>query len=72
MPAKRFIVYVALGLMSFILTIVFLLGQIDPAVADRNPILYDKAQQAQSKFLTKLMGLKPRTFRAALIVDVLL
>ncbi|MBW4444802.1 MAG: hypothetical protein KME10_27145 [Plectolyngbya sp. WJT66-NPBG17] len=40
--------------MSFILTIVFLLGQIDPAVAHRNSILYDKAQQAQSEFLTLL------------------
>jgi glutamate carboxypeptidase len=57
MLAKRFLVYIAVGLMSFILAIVFLLGQSDPAVADLNPILYDKAQQAQSEFLTLLESL---------------
>lgn len=54
MPARRSIVYATVGLLSFILTIVLLLGQIDSAVAARNSVLYDKAQKAQSEFLTML------------------
>lgn len=54
MSARKSIIYATTGLVSFILMIVFLLGQIGPAVAERNPVLYDKAQNAQSEFLTIL------------------
>lgn len=54
MPARRSIVYATVGLLSFILTLVLILGQIDSAVAARNSVLYDKAQKAQSEFLTML------------------
>lgn len=54
MPAIRSIVYATVGLLSFILTIMLLLGQIAPAVAVRDSVLYDKAQKAQSEFLTML------------------
>lgn len=54
MPARRSIVYATVGLLSFILTIMLLLGQIDPAVAARDAVLYDKAEKAQNQFLTML------------------
>lgn len=54
MPVIRSIVYATVGLLSFILTIMLLLGQIAPAVAVRDSVLYDKAQKAQSEFLTML------------------
>lgn len=54
MSARRSIVYAIVGLLSFILTIVLLLGQIGFAVAARDLVLYDKAQKAQSEFLTML------------------
>lgn len=54
MLARRYIFYPAVGLLSFILTILFLLGHFDSAVAARNPILYDKAQKAQGDFLLVL------------------
>lgn len=54
MPARKFIVYTTVGLLSFILTIVLLLGQSGFAVAERNSVLFDKAQKAQSEFLTML------------------
>lgn len=54
MPARRAIFYATVGLLSFILMLVLLLGQFDAAVAVRNPVLYDKAQKAQSEFLTML------------------
>lgn len=54
MSARRSIVYATVGLLSFILMIVLLLGQIGFAVAARDLVLYDKAQKAQSEFLTML------------------
>lgn len=54
MPVRRSIVYATVGLLSFILTIVLLLGHFGAGVAVRNPDLYDKAQKAQSEFLTML------------------
>lgn len=45
------------GLLSFILTMLLLLKHFDSAVVARNPMLYDKAQKAQSSFLMTLENL---------------
>lgn len=54
MPARKSIFYATVGLLSFILTIMLLLGQIGSTVATRDSVLYDKAQKAQNQFLTML------------------
>ena len=54
MPARRYIFYTIVGLLSFILTILLLLGRFDFAIAARNPILYEKALKEQDDFLIVL------------------
>lgn len=57
MLVRKYIFYMIVGLLSFVLTILLLLKHFDSAVAARNSILYDKAQKAQSSFLVVLENL---------------
>ncbi len=57
MPVRRYIFYATVGLLSFILTILLLLGRFDSAVVARDSVLYGKAQKAQSDFLVILENL---------------